>query len=500
MLARMGLFAAAELGHELSKRDWEEAQPELRVDLVNAQYDLRSAPFEVLVLVEGDHRIGCQRLVHDMFEWMDGRYLRAAAFDVGGARASGRPPFARYWDAMPGRGITGLFLDGWTSEAIAERMLGALDAAAFERRIGAIQRFERLLVEDGTLLLKFWLHLPAAAREKELARAAKYREQMTWLTAGDWELAKQVDAALPIAEHAIEHTGRAAPWHVVESTDTSYRNRTVAESLRSALRARLALPATAAEPATSDAAAVIAVPDASRRSVLDSVDGSQALEKKDYQQKLARWQGELGRLSLEARTRQVPTLLVFEGWDAAGKGGVIRRVTSALNVRHYVVHAIAAPTPEERNHHYLWRFWRRIPEAGCIGIFDRSWYGRVLVERVEGFASPAEWSRAYTEIRDFEEQLTDAGCLVLKFWLHIDPEEQLARFQAREQTAYKKHKITDEDYRNRQQWGAYTAAVDDMVARTSTDAAPWHLIAANQKRFARVEVLKTLCKALKRRL
>ena len=192
--------------------------------------------------------------------------------------------------------------------------------------------------------------------------------------------------------------------------------------------------------------------------------------------------------------------MVFEGWDAGGKGGAIRRITHALDARQYRVIPIAAPTDEEKAHHYLWRFWRHVPKAGHITIYDRSWYGRVLVERVEGFASKEEWLRAYTEINDFEEELFDAGTLIIKYWLHIDQDEQERRFKEREKISYKKHKITEEDYRNRKMWNQYEAAVDDMVTRTSTEYAPWHLIEANDKRYARIKVLKTYCDALEKRL
>ena len=227
---------------------------------------------------------------------------------------------------------------------------------------------------------------------------------------------------------------------------------------------------------------------------------SQAVPKKAFATDLEKYQGRLNLLQRKAEQQGVSTILVFEGLDAAGKGGAIRRVTGALDARSYQVIPIAAPTDEERAHHYLWRFWRRLPRAGEVVIFDRSWYGRVLVERVEGFAPEQAWRRAYQEINDFEDNLVERGFLVEKFWLHIDREEQLRRFDEREQKPYKKYKITDEDYRNRQHWDDYVCAVEDMIAHTSTDVAPWHLIPANDKRFARIAVLETICDALKRRL
>jgi polyphosphate kinase 2 (PPK2 family) len=229
---------------------------------------------------------------------------------------------------------------------------------------------------------------------------------------------------------------------------------------------------------------------------LGQVDLSVGLEKEDYKGQLARLQRRFHGLMRDAHKKGISTVLAFEGWDAGGKGGTIRRLTGALPARSYKVVPIAAPTEEERVRHYLWRFWRYMPRAGNMVIFDRTWYGRVTVERIEGFAKPNEWQRAYDEIKDFEAQLAESGMVVLKFWLHISQEEQLARFQAREVTSYKKYKITEEDYRNRAKWDDYTVAVNEMIAKTNTPYAPWHIVPANNKYYARVYVLKTVCDAL----
>ena len=196
-----------------------------------------------------------------------------------------------------------------------------------------------------------------------------------------------------------------------------------------------------------------------------------------------------------ARQRRSATL-VFEGWDAAGKGGAVRRVVQAMDAREYRIIPVSAPTDEEKAHHYLWRFWRHLPRLGGTTVYDRSWYGRVLVERVEGFASRAEWMRAYQEINDFEEQLVDFGIVLIKFWLHISNEEQLRRFREREEMPWKRHKITPEDYRNREKWAEYELAANDMIGRTSTEYAPWTLVEGNDKRFARVKVLETVVERL----
>jgi polyphosphate kinase 2 (PPK2 family) len=231
--------------------------------------------------------------------------------------------------------------------------------------------------------------------------------------------------------------------------------------------------------------------------ILDRVDLSARIEPDGYAKRLDAHQRELNRLAWLAWKSRRHTVAVFEGWDAAGKGGAIRRVCAAIDARTYRVISVGAPSDEERGHHYLWRFWRHLPRAGQATIYDRSWYGRVLVERVEGFASRDEWSRAYQEINDFEEQLTAHGVILLKFWVHISPEEQLRRFKEREVTPWKQHKITDEDWRNREKWPDYEAAVNEMVARTSTAAAPWTIVSGEDKRHGRVQVLHTFCERLR---
>ncbi|NLX10172.1 MAG: hypothetical protein GXY36_10990 [Chloroflexi bacterium] len=234
--------------------------------------------------------------------------------------------------------------------------------------------------------------------------------------------------------------------------------------------------------------------------MLETVDLTQKLDADEYRTQLTLLQVRLGVLGFQVYQQQRPVIILFEGWDAAGKGGAIRRLTERLDPRGYVVHAIAAPRGDDAEHHYLWRFWRRLPEAGQIAIFDRSWYGRVMVERIEGFCTADEWQRAYREINQFERQLVDFGTILVKFWLHISPEEQLARFEGRRDTPYKAWKLTDEDWRNRGKWDAYSEAVEDMLLKTSTTAAPWSVIPANDKWFARVAVLRTIVNALEHQL
>jgi polyphosphate:AMP phosphotransferase len=483
------MLEAAEQGLKVSKDEYAAAEAGLRVDLINAQYDLQSADFSVVLVIAGDDRIGLNEVIQFLNEWMDGRYLQSHIFHLPTREEKQRPRFWRYWNALPPQGRIGVYVGAWPLNAVADRVRGRVNGDGFARRLGYIRQFEEDLANDGTLVLKFWLHIPKKDLKKRLKRAKKDKQDSWQVEETDWEIYDVYDRAMPRVETMLEATHtETCPWQVVDCSNDRYRNLTVARTLLQVLQQRLAGAPTAAK---------VEAPAADFPDALGEVDLSRSLQKDEYNEALSKYQARLAKLSREARAQGLSTVLAFEGWDAGGKGGVIRRLTQAMAVRDYRVIPIAAPTEEERVRHYLWRFWRQMPPAGQMLIFDRSWYGRVLVERVEGFTPESTWQRAYEEINDFEAQLTEHGMVVQKFWLHIDPDEQLRRFKAREQTAYKKYKITEEDYRNREKWDDYVSAVNEMVARTSTGRAPWHLIAANDKRSARIQVLKALCAALK---
>ncbi|MHC4959523.1 MAG: polyphosphate:AMP phosphotransferase [Planctomycetota bacterium] len=482
-------FSTAEQGNRLSKDEYSELEPGLRVDLVNAQYDMRDRGFPVLVTILGDDGPGCEEVLDLLNEWMDARYMETHVFLEPSSEEIERPRFWRFWRALPPYGRTALFAGGWALHALADVVTGKIKPKEYLRRVERIRAFERELRDDGAVHLKIWLHLPKAEARKRIKKARKEPEKKGWrLEADDYAVYKHYDELIPVAEDYIERTGG---WAVVESTDREYRNVAVARLVLDAIRGRLE---------TKPTPRAVALPPFSGDPPLDSIDLGRSLDPDDYKERLGEAQRTLRKLALKASRKGVSTVLAFEGSDAAGKGGSIRRITQALPARLYRVIPIAAPTDEEQAHHYLWRFWRRLPRAGNILIFDRTWYGRVLVERVEGFASDPEWKRAYAEINDFESQIVGHGSAFAKFWLQIDPDEQLRRFQAREQTNYKKYKITDEDYRNREKGEAYTAAINEMVARTSTDDAPWNLVPANDKRWARVQVIDAVIAALKARL
>jgi polyphosphate:AMP phosphotransferase len=485
------MLQAAELGQSVD--EYEDAVPGLRVDLVNAQYDLQSADFPVVILISGDDQLAARVTLRGMHEWMDGRYIDSNVFEQPTDEEMRRPESWRYWRRLPRKGRIGAFLNAWVSDPFRHILDESKGKKVLVRDLAHVKAFEEALVDDGALLIKLWYHTPKNEFKKRIKRLEK-KGQDWRVNPIDRLLLDRYEDVIPLAEELLSETSTgSAPWHVVESTDRRHAGLATARILLSALRSRLDAPATPPPPPV-----IGAVP--ATQTVLDTVDLSESLEKQEYNEQLNDAQARLRKLSEKASKKGIASVLAFEGWDAAGKGGAIRRLTAAIDIRDFRVIPVAAPTEEEAAHHYLWRFWTHVPPDGKTVVFDRTWYGRVLVERVEGFAREDEWRRAYGEIRDFEAHLAEHGIVVLKFWLHVDADEQLARFKAREKTSYKKHKITEEDYRNREKWDDYVQAVNEMVARTSTPHAPWHLVPANDKRHARVQVIQTYAKALEQRL
>jgi polyphosphate:AMP phosphotransferase len=435
--------------------------------------------------------------VSRLLEWMDPRHIRVRAFPEPTADERKRPPMWRFWQALPPRGTVGILFGGWHTAPIVERVDGAITAAALDQAIQRIVRFERMLVDEGALLLKFWLHIPKEAQRRRLKRLRKDPLTAWRVTPLDEQRLKHYDRFRNVAEHFIRQTSSGdAPWIVVEATDARYRDLTVGQSLLASMRERLSEKSSAHRTERTPPL----LPAIDGRDVIRQLDFGKKLAKEKYEASLERWQGRLATLVRDERFRRHALAMVFEGNDAAGKGGAIRRLVGGLDPRQYQIVPIAAPTEEERAQPYLWRFWRHVPRLGAITIFDRSWYGRVLVERVEGFAAEPDWMRAYAEINDFEHQLGRSGIVVAKFYLAITKAEQLKRFRLRERTEFKRFKITDEDWRNRKKWDDYHRAACDMVDRTSTGTMPWTLVQANDKYWARIHILKTLCAQVERSL
>jgi len=483
------MFESADLDHAASKAEWREAEPALREALLQAQFALGSSkPCAVLIVVGGVDGAGKGETVHLLNEWMDPRHILTYAFGPPGDEARERPAMWRFWRVLPPRGKIGIFYGSWYTDPILARVLGGADDDQFDNQLDRIVRHEHMLANEGVLLLKFWLHLSKQQQRRRLKKLEADPDTRWRVGAEDWRRFKRYDDFRAASAHALRATSTAAaPWIVIPGAEHRYRSLAVGRALLKALQQRLAQSGSETGPVVAQTPPLPSSPE-----LLQSLDLGRKLARKRYPAQLEKWQGELNRLYRSKRFRQRSLVAVFEGWDAAGKGSAIRRVAAALDARFYKIVPVAAPSQEEREQPYLWRFWRHLPGHGQVVIFDRSWYGRVLVERVEGFCRPADWQRAYSEINDFEAQLVGAGAIVSKFWLHISAEEQHRRFVERQNTPFKQFKITDEDWRNREQRGAYEVAVGDMVDRCSTEIAPWTLVEAEDKPYARIRILKAL--------
>lgn len=464
-----------------------------RSGLLSRQFRLIERETPVVIVVSGMIGAGKSAVINLLNEWMDTRFIETHVHRPPSDEEADRPYFWRYWRRLPGEGETGLFLGSWYTQPWLDRMDGNVSGKQYDARLEDIIRFEELLATDGTLIIKIRLELTEKQQLKRI-KGAKNRPAYSWRMAED-----DMDNGYPfvdkkkLTDEMMERTHRShAPWFRIDASDPHRRNLSVMHLLTTAFEEYLQRGG----PDLSDINPPNGFPPAT--DYLGRMDLTPTIDRADYTVQMAKLRKKIFRKAWKAHHNKRSLVCVFEGADAAGKGGSIRRLIRALDARLYRVIQIAAPKGREKTTHYLHRFWRRIPRAGFVTIYDRSWYGRVLVERVEGYATTEEWKRAYAEINQFEKELTDAGVVVLKFWLEISDEEQLKRFRAREVTEHKKYKITEDDWRNRDKRDEYRAAINDMIERTGTGYAPWHLIAAEDKKVARVEVLRLVHEALKK--
>jgi polyphosphate kinase 2 (PPK2 family) len=534
------MFESAEVGHRVDRDAYRKREPALREALLQAQVDLGvHRRFPVLVVIGGVDGAGKGETVNLLNEWMDPRHIHTHAFGTPSDEESERPRMWRFWRVLPPSGSIGILFGAWHTQPVLDRVYRRSNADHFEQQLQEVQRFERMLVDEGVLLLKFWFHLSKKDQKARLKSLEKDPLTRWRVTREDWRRFEHYDRFRKVSEVLVRRTSTAAaPWNVVEGVDECYRSLAVGETLLAAMRARLdaagdghragsartapavsgprsggmaaaivaaTAPSTVNDttqegPGRSASGAVARLPLLDDRNVLSTLRLDQPMTREVYEPALELLQGRLNQLSRDRRFRSRSAVVVFEGNDAAGKGGAIRRVTAALDARQYQGIPVAAPNETERAHPYLWRFWRDLPRHGRFALFDRSWYGRVLVERVEGYCSEVDWRRAYGEINEFEAELDAHGAIVVKFWLQVSKAEQLRRFREREQVAFKNFKITSDDWRNRRRWDAYQQAVCEMVERTSTGVAPWTLVEADNKLYARIKVLATLVERIEQAL
>ncbi len=479
---------------EFDQKEFDAIYPGLKLRAGELQRAVRDRGVPVIVLFEGWYGSGISTVMNELNRTLDARgfsYFTTTAPE----QAEKEYPFlTRFWVRTPPAGRIALFDRGWYGRTMIERTDFSGPVALADFAVDEINSFERTFFQNGTIILKIFFHISSKEQKK---RFKKYQDDpftLGYIPQEDWSSFVKYKKYLPVLQDLLSRTDTAeAPWNIVDASD---QTRAVAEVFRiliSGLENALEMPVRDNGEAHYAAAG-------QRRSLngglLDLADLSLSLEKSDYERQMSEYGARLRQCQYDLFRKKIPTIILFEGWDAAGKGGAIIRMAGNLNPRGYSVEPVGPPNDIEKLHHYLWRFHKKIPRDGYVRIFDRSWYGRVLVERVEGLATPPEWERAYREINEMEEAFVRHGALILKFWLHIDSEEQLARFRAREEDPSKRWKITREDWRNREKWDEYENALLDMFEYTSTPVAPWIVVEANNKYFARVKVLKSVVLAM----
>lgn len=464
-----------------------EKRKKLGIELGEQQRALRERGIPVIIVMEGWNASGISDAVATLLDGLDPRGFDFHAFGHPNEEEQAHTFLWRFWIRTPSCGRIAIFARSWYSRLLAEELHGVDCPERVNRTIRSVRTFEQQLAEDGTLVLKFFLQISRDEQRRRLL--ARERDTLTsWLiTRNDWDFHRQYDAYAPLIRRIITETDTEEnPWCVVDADDTRSAVMEVLASVVDRLRDRLALP---------DRCRPLGdLPPISPPSPVDPTKGEHTVDRQEYDAALSDCQARLRACQYSLFKRQVPLVIVYEGWDAAGKGGSIKRLVQPMNPRGYSVVPVSRPNDDELAHHYLWRFYRRFPPAGDVRVFDRSWYGRVLVERVEGFATEQEWRRAYGEINEMERSFVESGGGIVKFWLEIDSETQLRRFKEREEDPLKQWKITEEDWRNREKRDQYEEAVREMLARTSTSHAPWTVIDSRNKPYARLRAQRAVIK------
>ncbi len=482
------MFEKYDLSKKTDDKTYENEIAPLQSRLGQLQREFRDQRIPIVIVMEGWNASGITMVINELIKNLDPRGFSLHSIGSPADEERNRPFMWRFWTRIPQKGRIAFFARSWYSRLLAEQVSGIDWKKTLKQSIGTINTFERQLSDDGTLILKFFLHISADEQRRRLDER-EHDPLTSWLiTKGDWVFNHQYDLYLPVIEQVITETDSShAPWTVVEANDGNYTILRVYSTVIRTLEKRLERNKGGRKNVQKDA--IIKAPKSvvKRRS-----KAPEHYTKPEYEQALSKYQEQIRSLHYLLYKRKIPLIIVYEGWDAAGKGGNIMRLVRHMNPRGYDVVPIGRPDTTELDHHYLWRFYKKFPRAGHVAIYDRSWYGRVLVERIEGFCTETEWKRAYNEINEMEREYVNGGGGLVKFWLEIDKDEQLKRFNARQQDPLKQWKITDEDWRNRGKWDQYEDAVDEMLARTSTETAPWTVVESDDKWFARLKTLKTV--------
>ncbi len=496
-MSKTGHLASIDLDRKVSREKYKELMPGLEVRLGHLQRRAIQAKLPVVVVFEGAEGAGKGVLINRFIRRLDPRHFRVHSINKVYEEERFRPYLWRFWRRLPAAGKMTVLDRSWYGPILQQRVGKTALEREWQNACEEIKSFERQLCDGGCLIIKIFLHI---TQEEQAERFLKLESNpaTAWrITKQDWIHHENYDSYCTYAEEMLAQSDNPqAPWQLISATHLRAATvdifATTCRVLEQALDAKEAGKFPEASPPR--------LPVKKGKDPLKKVDPGLTISREKYREELDALQEEVGHLAHQIYVDRVPVVVVYEGWDAAGKGGNIKRLTQSMDPRGYEVFPVAAPNDIERKHHYLWRFWRDIPKAGHVGIYDRSWYGRVLVERVEGFCTEDEWRRAYQEINEFERQLTSYGTVLVKFWLQIDKDEQLRRFEARQQDPHRKWKITDEDWRNRDKWDQYQEAVRDMLVQTSTETAPWTVVESNSKHYARLKALRTVVASIRQAL
>ena len=482
----------------LTKPEKEELKTRLKAEQekLNAlQMKLKEHKLPVLVLFEGWGSAGKGTLIGEVIHNIDPRFFKVATFKLPTEEEKRYPFLYRYFETIPEAGKFRFLDSGWMDEVTRGVLEGTLDEKTYKGRIESIRRFERSLTDNGYLVLKFFMHI--SEKEQSARLKALLDSKDTEWRVGKYDIwqNKHYKKCAEVFEKYFEDSYLPqAPWYIVDAKSKKWAELQILETMNQAI-----------ETALQNASLSVPIPQnmfplAKTVKLAEIPLEGKELTEEEYKEKLESLQTELRELHNRLYRKKIPVIIAYEGWDAAGKGGNIKRITESLDPRGFEVHPIASPEPHEKARHFLWRFWTKMPRTGHIAIFDRTWYGRVMVERLEGFCSENDWKRAYNEINEFEKELSDEGTIIIKFWVQIDKDTQLARFTDRQNTPEKQWKITDEDWRNREKWDLYEGAIDEMIAKTSTVYAPWHILESVDKKYARIKALSIVVEELKKRL
>lgn len=494
-----------DLTKSLSKEEYKEKLPALEAKIGKLQRECKELGIPVMIAFEGYGAAGKGVQIGKLIQALDPRGFEVHAVKKESEEERLHPFLWRFWTKMPAAGRIAIYDSSWYRKVLIDRFEGKTKEEEIPAAFQSICSFEEQLTDGGMALIKIFLVIDKKEQKKRFRKLLKSKETAWRVSKGDLRRNEKFEKYEAMNEEMLTRTDTDyAPWDVVEAMDLRFATAKIyavvvhrlEEKVREARERKNAIPEAVLIPGSSDKTAE----KAPMESVLAKADLSLFYTKEEYKKRLKSLQKKIEKLHGELYRRRIPMVLGFEGWDAGGKGGAIKRLTEHMDPRGYVVHPTASPNDIERAHHYLWRFWNDMPKAGHVTIFDRTWYGRVMVERIEGFCTKQEWQRAYKEINDMERDLTDAGTIVIKFWLQIDKDEQERRFKARQENPEKQWKITEEDWRNREKWNQYETAVNEMLIRTSTPDAPWVVVEGNNKYYARIKVLETVVEAIEKRL